>query len=556
MMEIRIEQPIAGVVYPGRARAEAALASGAWIASTVGDALRTTAQRHPARGAFIGHDRTIDFAELDEATERLGAALLALGLAPGDRAIFQLGTTVETTIALLACFKAGIVPVCSLPQHREIEIGQLAQLSGARGYFVQADFSPRFDLPAFAESMAARHPSIAHRVIVRGERAGAVGMQALIDGMPLALARERLARVPIGLSDVLSFQLSGGTTGVPKIIPRFHAEYLGHSAGWMRRYRVDADSRLIWSLPLMHNAGQLYALIPSVLIGVPVVLMPQVDIPLMLDLIARHRITHALSIGPIAPQLMAYPDIARHDLSSLELFSTMSRADTLEAHLGVPCSNLYGITEGLLLGSPADAPAEVRHRTQGRSGCDGDEIRLLEPGSEQPVPPGHIGELCFRGPSTLTGYFANTEANEHSFTSDGFYRTGDMATAHAVGDVLYYTFEGRLRDNINRGGEKIGCEEVESHVSQHPSVADAKLVPMPDPFYGEKGCIFIIPRPGMQAPDVQTLGQFLVDRGLARYKCPERVEVVDAFPVTRVGKVDKPAMKRLIVDLLAQEAEQ
>ncbi|MFP3506110.1 AMP-binding protein [Burkholderia sp. SIMBA_062] len=555
-METRIEQPIAGVVYPGRIRAEAALASGAWIASTVGDALRATAQRHPARSAFIGHDRTIDFAELDEATERLGAALLALGLAPGDRAIFQLGTTVETTIALLACFKAGIVPVCSLPQHREIEISQLAQLSGARGYFVQADFSPRFDLPAFAESMATRHPSIAHRVIVRGERAGAVGMQALIDGMPLAQARERLARVPIGLSDVLSFQLSGGTTGVPKIIPRFHAEYLGHSTGWMRRYRVDADSRLIWSLPLMHNAGQLYALIPAVLIGVPVVLMPQVDIPLMLDLIGRHRITHALSIGPIAPQLMAYPDIARHDLSSLELFSTMSRADTLEAHLRVPCSNLYGITEGLLLGSPADAPAEVRHRTQGRSGCDDDEIRLLEPGSEQPVPPGQIGELCFRGPSTLTGYFANAEANEQSFTSDGFYRTGDMATAHAVDGALYYTFEGRLRDNINRGGEKIGCEEVESHVSQHPSVADAKLVPMPDPFYGEKGCIFIIPRPGMQAPDVQALGQFLVDRGLARYKCPERVEVVDAFPVTRVGKVDKPAMKRLIVDLLAQEAGQ
>ncbi|MCO2667159.1 (2,3-dihydroxybenzoyl)adenylate synthase, partial [Pseudomonas aeruginosa] len=202
------------------------------------------------------------------------------------------------------------------------------------------------------------------------------------------------------------------------------------------------------------------------------------------------------------------------------------------------------------------APAEVRHRTQGRSGCADDEIRLLEPGSEQPVPPGQIGELCFRGPSTLTGYFANAEANEQSFTSDGFYRTGDMATAHAVDGALYYTFEGRLRDNINRGGEKIGCEEVESHVSQHPSVADAKLVPMPDPFYGEKGCIFIIPRPGMQAPDVQALGQFLVERGLARYKCPERVEVVDAFPVTRVGKVDKPAMKRLIVDLLAQEAGQ
>lgn len=552
-MKTHVEHPIAGVVYPTTARAEAGLSSGAWVASTVGDALRATARRHPQRMAFIGDDHSISFAELDEATERLGAALLTLGLAPGDRVIFQLGTTVETAIALLACFKAGIVPVCSLPQHREIEIGQLAQQSGARGYFVQADFGTSFELPAFAESMMACHPSIEHLVIVRGKRAGAASLQALVDSMPLTRAKDHLARVQIGLADVLSFQLSGGTTGVPKIIPRFHAEYLGHSAGWMRRYRIDADSRLIWSLPLMHNAGQLYALIPTALTGVPVVLMPKVDIPHMLDQIGKHRVTHALSIGPIAPQLVAYPDIERHDLSSLKLFSTLSRADTLETRLRVPCSNLYGITEGLLLGSPADAPPFARHHTQGYSGCADDEIRLLEPESEQPVPEGRIGELCFRGPSSLTGYFANPEANAKSFTTDGFYRTGDMVTSHRVDGVLHYTFEGRLRDNVNRGGEKIGCEEVEGHVSQHPAVADAKLVPMPDPFYGEKGCIFIIPRPGMQAPDVQTLGQFLVERGLARYKCPERVVVVDEFPLTRVGKVNKPAMKQHIAGILEQE---
>lgn len=550
-----VEHPIAGVVYPARARAEAALASGSWINSTVGDALRRTAQLYPQGQAFIGDERSITFRELDAATERLGAALLEQGLAPGDRAIFQLGTTLETVIALLACFKAGIVPVCSLPQHREIEIGQLTEQSRARGYFVQADFSGSFDLPAFAESMMERHTTLQHLIVVRGERTGAAAMQSLIDDMPLAQARERLARVPVGLADVLSFQLSGGTTGVPKIIPRFHAEYLGHSAGWMRRYKISAESRQIWSLPLMHNAGQLYALIPSVLVGVSVVLMSRVDIPRMLDLIGQHRVTHALSIGPIAPQLLAYTDVGRHDLSSLRLFSTMSRADTLEAHLGVPCSNLYGITEGLLLGSPADAPTLARHRTQGCSGCADDEIRLIDPETQQPVPEGQMGEMCFRGPSTLTGYFNNPEANAEAYTSDGFYRTGDIMTAHRVDGVLNYAFEGRLRDNINRGGEKIGCEEVEGHVSQHPAVADAKLIAMPDPYYGEKACVFIIPRPGMQAPDVKELGDFLIGRGLAKYKCPERVEVMQEFPVTRVGKVDKPAMKRLIAELLQREAK-
>lgn len=550
-----ILSPLRGVTYAPAERAQAWLASGAWIDSTVGDAMRATARARPERAAFISDERTITFRELDEATERLGAALLATGLATGDRAIFQLGTTVETAVVLIACCKAGIVPVCSLPQHREVEIGQLARQSGARGYFVQADFGS-FDLVGFARQMQRQHPALEHLVVVRGPAGaaeGARGLQALIDAMPLEEARRRLGDVPIGPRDVLSFQLSGGTTGVPKIIPRFHAEYLGHAAGWSRTYGVTGESRVIWSLPLMHNAGQLYALVPAVASGVTTVLMPKVDIRRMLELIERHRVTHALSIGPIAPQLMAYADVARHDLSSLRLFATMSRADGLEAHLGVPCSNLYGITEGLLLGSGADAAPFRRHHTQGASGCADDEIRLLEPDSERPVAPGAVGELCFRGPSALLGFFDAPEANAKAFTSDGFYRTGDMMTRHVVDGVACYAFEGRLRDNVNRGGEKIGCEEVEGFVSAHPAVADAKLVAMPDPFYGEKGCVFVISRPGRQAPDVEALGAFLVGRGLARYKCPERIEVVEAFPTTRVGKVDKPALKKLIADKLAAE---
>lgn len=548
-----ILSPIEGVSYPPPERATASIANGSWIASTVGNALRATAKRCADRPAFISDERTLSFRELDETTERFAAAMLNLGLVTGDRAIFQLGTNIETAIVLLACFKAGIVPVCSLPQHREVEIGQLARQSGARGYFVQADFNS-FDLIGFAAGMVEKHATLKHLVVVRGAAAGASSMEALIEGMPLAAARERLSHLPLGSEDVLSFQLSGGTTGVPKIIPRFHAEYLGHSAGWMRRYRITAESRVIWSLPLLHNAGQLYALIPTAAFGVTTVLMPKVDIRRMLELIEQHRVTHALSIGPIAPQLLAYTDIARHDLSSLQLFATMSRSDNLEQHLGLPCSNLYGITEGLLLGSPADAPAFARHHTQGASGCPQDEIRLLVAESEAPSAPGEMGEMCFRGPSSLTGFFDNPEANAKAFTSDGFYRTGDMMTAHVVDGLTCYTFEGRLRDNINRGGEKIGCEEVEGFISQHPAVADAKLIAMPDPFFGEKACAYVVPRPGMVVPDVKALGAFLTGLGLAKYKCPERVEVVDSYPLTRVGKVDKPALKKLIADQLAAEA--
>lgn len=548
-----IRYPIEGVIYHPEERAHGYFASGAWRPLTVGQALRATAQRCGDRLAIITAEGSIGFAELDARTERLAAALLETGLRPGDRAIFQMGTTLETALALLACYKAGIVPVCSLPQHRELEIGQLIRQSGARAYFVQADFSA-FDLPGFAARMMQAHPGLEHLIVARGKAAGGLSLQELIDGMPLARARARLIGQEPGCEDVLGFQLSGGTTGVPKIIPRFHAEYLAHALACAQHYQLREDDRIIWALPLLHNAAQVYVLMPLVLMGLSAVFMSRVDVPRMLELIEEHHVTRAISIGPIAPQLMAYADLARHDLSSLRLFTTMSAADRLEAHLGVPCSNLFGITEGLLLGSPASAPAHVRHKTQGRSGAAEDEIRLLAPGTETLVAPGQMGELCFRGPSTVPGFFDAPQANADAFTSDGFYRTGDMMTEHVHDGEVHYTFEGRLRDNINRGGEKIGCEEVEALVSAHPAVSEARLVAMPDPFYGEKGCIFIIPRPGHAAPSVQELLSFLVAQGLAKYKCPERIEIIDAFPVTKVGKLDKTALRRLIGEILNDEA--
>jgi non-ribosomal peptide synthetase component E (peptide arylation enzyme) len=552
-----LAHPIDGVVYADDAVAQRYLDSGAWIDSTVGEALRRTAAHKPGALAFIMPDRSISFAELDESVDRLGAALLDLGVRPGQRAIFQMGTAIETAIALLACYRTGIIPVCAVPQYREIEINQLLAQSQASVYFVQAD-TGSFDLISFACAMRAQHASLKHVIVARaGERQlpdAANALEQLIRDTPAAYARERVGIDPPRPQDVLSFQLSGGTTGVPKIIPRFHAEYLGHARAWMQQFGIHRDSKLIWPLPLIHNAGQLYALMPPVLCGSATVLMSRVDIPQLLGMVERHQVTHALSIGPIAPQLLAYQDIAKHDLSSLQVFGTMSRADIVEAHVGIPCLNFYGITEGILLGSSADSPAAVRHQTQGCSASPHDEFRLLVPETEQPVAPGEMGEFCFRGPSTLRGYYGNPEATRAALTSDGFFRSGDLMTEQRHDGRSYFRFEGRLRDNINRGGEKIACEEVEAFLSRHPAIADAKVVAMPDPIYGEKACAFLILRPGQPAPTIAELIAFVTAHGLAKYKCPERIEVVESFPVTKVGKLNKPALRDMINEMLKSES--
>jgi len=190
-----ILHPIEGVTYCRPELADQYFRDGVWVDLTVHQALRETTQRFPKRPAYISDERSITFEELDQLTDRLGAALLELGLDTGDRAIFQMGTTVETGIALIACYKVGIIPVCAVPQYREIEIGQLVRNSGARGYFVQGDFSS-FDLVAFAKHMMERHTTLKHVVVARSASGpGAHSMEALIENTRLVRARALLDEI-------------------------------------------------------------------------------------------------------------------------------------------------------------------------------------------------------------------------------------------------------------------------------------------------------------------------------------------------------------------------
>ena len=545
--------PIPGVTYLSAGDSARYRAGGAWLESSAGDMLRAAARRAPARWALIAQERRLTYADFDEATERLGAALLELGLAPGDRALFQMGTVIETAIALFGCFKAGLVPVCTLPQHREIEMGELGRRSEATAYFVQADFSA-FDLTGFAAKLSADIASIRKIIVARGPAvSGARSFDELIDSVTLTQARARLARVEVGTEDVLTFQLSGGTTGVPKIIPRFHAEYMGSARDWARRQSMDANVVQLYALPLIHNAGQIASLFPALVMGGTTVLMPRMDPMVFCEWVERERVTHSMNIGPALAQMLDYADAPRHDLSSVTLLTSFNRCDLLEQHLKVPCANLFGITEGVLMVSAPDAPREARHQTVGRPVSDLDEIRLLEPGTEREVPFGAPGELCFRGPSTTRGYFRMPDVNRTSFTADGFFRTGDIMRAQPIGGHACYSFEGRIKDNIDRGGEKFGAEEVENLIGRHPHVADVKVVAMPDRVYGEKACAYVIMRPGHALLTVGELGAYLISLGLAKFKLPERVEAIDVFPLTRVGKVDKGALRQQITDKLTAE---
>src|SRR5712691_6199871 len=214
----RVHFPIDGVTYHSSEETAAYRRSGSWIWSTFGDTLRDAARAAPDKTFIVAEDGALTFSELDRFSESLAASLLEIGLKPGDRAIFQLGTVKEIVIALFGCFKASVIPVCTLPQYREIEIGQLTELSGAKAYFVQGDFSSAFDLTAFARRMMKERKSLTMLIVARGQaNEGEHDLAELMTRYSRDDARARTRSADPLPGDVAMFQLSGGSTGVPKI---------------------------------------------------------------------------------------------------------------------------------------------------------------------------------------------------------------------------------------------------------------------------------------------------------------------------------------------------
>ena len=545
-----IQQRLDGIVYTAPDRATYYFKVGAWIDRTIGDQLRVIAKQFPERVAFICEGKQISFREIDEWSDQLGALLLQRGLETKDRAMFQMGTVIETVAALFACYKTGVLPVCTIPQYRDIEISKLAGVTTPRGYFVQADFDPKFDLAAFAKRMAGEC-AIPHVFVARAG-AGDDPWQAA-RSIPLADARKVLGAIQIGSEDVCAMQLSGGSTGVPKVIPRHHAEYLGHAYHWSEKLGMTPDDIGLWALPILHNAGMLWGFLRTILYGSTAVLMPRFDVRQFFELIQTHKVSHCFTIGPLVPAIVRFADVEKYDSRSVKFFYTLQGAEQIERRTGFRSANMFGITEGLLLQGRVTDPIELRHLTVGTANAPWDEVRLKKPDGVDDVPLGEVGELCFRGPSSLRAYYNAPEANATAFTPDGFFRTGDLMSAQVFGAQLAYRFEGRMRDNINRGGEKFGTEELEHLMVQHPAIADGKVVAMPDPVFGEKACAFLVAKPGATLPSVKSLGEFLIGKGLAKYKLPERIEAIDAFPVTRVGKLDRAKLRAMVAEKMKGE---
>lgn len=514
-------------------------ARGYWLGRSLAAGIEAQARTNPDAMAIICGRRQFSYARLDDAARALAAHLAKAGFGHGDTALVQLPNRAEFYMVFFALMKIGVVPVNALYSHRQNELRAYAEQIRPR--LLIADRAH----PVFADDVfLAELQTVEHRLFL-GD--GTCGLEAHLQGAATLPA----GAGPTPADEVAFFQLSGGSTGTPKLIPRTHDDYDYSIRASNRICGVTSATRFLCALPAPHN----FLMSSPGALGVfdaggCVVLAASPEPQACFDLIAAHGVTMA-ALVPSAVALWVQlaetrgtpPGPLAHLLVGGSSFAE-ALARQVPEKLGCRLQQVFGMAEGLVNYTRLDDDDEHVYLTQGRPMSPDDEVKVVDRDGRS-VAPGQVGALLTRGPYTIRGYFQSPEHNAQAFDAEGFYRSGDLVQLRADG---YLVVVGRIKDQINRGGEKIAAEEVENLLMAHPAVTHAALVSMPDEAMGEKSCAFIVSRdPTLKGV---ALRKYLRGLGLADYKLPDRIERVAALPMTAVGKVDKTRLRRRLAEQL------
>jgi len=490
-----------------------------------------SATRFPHRPAVCDDSgRALTYAALWREADAVAGGFLSAGLTPSDRVLVQLPNRIEFAVVLLALLRAGLPPVLTLPAHRLRELRHLAILSDARAMVV-ASHHAGTDHAALARAVQTEHPRL--RALF------SIDPSADLPPLP------RCTAVPFSPPAILPthpalFLVSGGTTGLPKLIARSHEDYRYNVACSVEACGLGPEDVSLAVLPIAHNFPLACpGLLGGFRCGGLTVLTNDPSPEHAFTLIDRHRITVTALVPALARLWTAARDEDPAALESLRLLQVggarLAEADARAAQRAFPgaLQQVFGMAEGLVCHTRPGDDAERVATTQGRPMSPFDELRVVGPGDEA-VLPGQEGELLVRGPYTLRGYYRAPAHNARAFTPDGFYRTGDRVRLTAAGDVIV---TGRIKDVINRAGECIAADEIEDHLLLHPAIRQAAVVAVPDGDLGERvGAVIVCDG---APPTLAELRAFLAGQGLAPFKLPERLRITAALPLTPVGKIDK-----------------
>ena len=535
--------------------------SGLGPALTLGQMLDEAAARDPAHEAIVFRDERVSYGELKARADAFALGLVALGLRRGDHVVLWMPNRVEWNIAHLGIAKAGGVTVTCNSRYKALEVEYVLRQSDAK-VLILAD---RFDAAGVdylellreicpADASSPRLPALRH-VIVLGERVPAGGRSwAEVEALGRGSDPRVLEGIGVTPEDPVAMLYTSGTTGEPKGCLLSHGNVYYKCRVYTALHEWTARDRYFVPVPYFHIFGCMGGTAANCLVGSTQVVMDVFDPAEAMRLIEAERVTVFSGVPTMFITILNHPDFGRYDLRSLRTGSIgaapvpmeiMRRILDGEAGLGMDALVVYGLTEatgGTHWTRPGD-PLEKRVATVGLPTPE-IEDRVVDPVTGAPVGPGVEGEVCVKGSTMMMGYYKNAEATAEKLR-DGWLHTGDMGVKDGEG---YLRITGRLTDMIIVGGFNTYPAEIENFFLRHPKVLDVSIVGVPDPIMGEAVMAFVIPRAG-ESLTVDEIAAFARGK-IANFKVPKYVEIVDSFPLTGSGKVQKFKQRAYAVEKL------
>jgi len=504
---------------------------GWWKQETQAQRLEMQAACFPDKLAVTDDKRALTFRELAERSRGYAAYLLSRGLKKGDTIVIQQSNAVSCVEILYACFQIGVIPVPMLMSYREVEIQGVIRLVKPVLYISEDSY------------MGYDYASLARRCIA------AEGGQ-----LPLLLVSEWEAIIPESIlpehespvyTDCSIIVSSGGSTGIPKLIERSHANYMHCQMTCAQSIHLSAEDIILIPMPLMHCwnlCGP--GLVGSLNEGCTVILSRYGSPDEIMRLTEKYHVTVMALVPALMQACIEYRKYdTSEDISSLRIIQAGGSVcppelvrHTMET-LGCTVQQIYGMSEGFVSATAPEDDFEIITATQGYPVSEGSEMKIVDASGKE-VPEGTAGELLVRGPSCVTSYYRSPEFTKNSFTDDLFYRTGDEAVFVYNGRIRIL---GRVVELINRCGEKITPSEVEEMLLKIDSVSEAAVVGGADAALGQRICAYVVSSEPLQLAQVRTK---LSEMGLASHKLPDRLEVLSQMPHTGVNKINKKLLQQ------------
>ncbi|WP_423801750.1 AMP-binding protein [Neobacillus sp. SAB-20_R2A] len=523
-----------------------------WPNKTILDYLNDAIKKHPNKIAIIDKKSRYTYLELGKLVDRVALGLLELGIGKGDVISVQLPNWNEFVILHYAITRIGAIINPLIPIYRDREIGYMVSLAESKMIVIPDQFR-NFNYPEMIERLCDKWSSMEHMFIVGDNIPNGMNPFSSLLDVPWEERKDKslLDEIILDPNEITQIVYTSGTTGNPKGVMHTHNTLCIAADYWINRLQLTSDDVMFMASTFAHQTGFVYGVrVPTQMGGTAV--FQDVWNPMeFFKLVEKEKITLTAGATPFLKDILQLEGSEKYNLSSLRIYGAFGapipRALVKEARERMPFTILagWGQTEnGLVTVTKLDDTEEKLTGSEGFP-FPGMEVKIVDEDGN-PCPPYQEGNLLCKGPAHFVGYLKQIEETLNEF-KDGWFITGDRAIVDEDG---YIRISGRSKDIIIRGGENIPVAYVENVLYEHPDIFDAQIIAMPDPRLQEKACAFISMRPGKEPLTLKDLQEYLTQKGVAKQYWPEHLEVIDDFPRTPSGKIQKFRLRERIMNLI------